>query len=452
MGNFDVIIIGAGPAGLFTAHYLLNHSNAHVLLLEKGYDTNSRGCIQNCSNCIVHDKCSVLCGVGGAGLFSDGKLVLDLNAGGHLDSVSTISNREKQALSAQIEKTLRKYDGKSEDGPSFNQEKSLDFIQRFNSCGFDIKYYGVTHIGTDNLKRIIFNFIADLKRHSNFHLLTGTQVINIERTGKKTIVLTNKGESFSTDFLVFAVGKTGSSWMQDLFDRYQIEHQQTQTYIGIRLETKQEYLQELFTYSFDPKIWTHINGHKVKTHCFCRHGDIICTNYLGVPIVGGHTKATNRNMPLEQVSERSSFNILVSINNSTDEIKRVLDRFGEKKRTGLSKQTLGEFMGECSSSSDSFRGILNDLGRSGDCIAVFISALNQVVPGVSSPQNTVYAPALEWFMDSVQVDQNMETSQNRWYAIGDGAGLSQGIMHSAATGVIAAKDICSRLNCGYATA
>ena len=446
MHRYDIIIIGAGPAGLFASYYLLQNSNARILLVEKGPESQSRLCIHNCDDCTIRDRCSILCGIGGAGLFSDGKLVLDLNAGGLLDSVAKVEEGKKKAMISYIENTLRGFDGKSEEGPILSNKDALTWSGRFAEVGLNIKHYGVTHIGTQNLSNIITNFVSELRRYPNFDLRSNTQVINVFFDGEKNIVTTSDGNFFNADYIVFSVGKTGSSWMREIFERNNIEYRKTQTYLGIRLETRNEYLKELFTYSFDPKIWCFCDGHKIKTHCFCRHGSIICTNYMGFPIAGGHTKITNNNMPLENTSGLSSFNILASVDNSSEDILGVLSRFKLINSKGIVSQKLGTFLTKNDSKESSIRENLNLLSEIGDHIASFIIRLDKIIPGICSPDNTVYAPALEWFMDLVCVKPNMETTVKGWYAIGDGAGLSQGIIHSAATGLIAAEDLCLRLN------
>lgn len=246
--------------------------------------------------------------------------------------------------------------------------------------------------------------------------------------------------------------------MHDIFSKNGIGFKKTNTYIGVRVETNHNNLKRLFDYSFDPKIWAFYGKRKVKTHCFCRHGNIISTYYLGIPVIGGYTQFTSKNgIPEKEQSPNSNFNILISTDRSKDEIMKILKQFKAINPDGGVFQKLSDFMAttdyEISQSGCSFnqcnhgniRLILDRLDSSGSIIADFLLRLSKIVPGILEGDSIVYAPAVEWFMDSVEVDSHMETTQTNWFAVGDGAGLSQGIVHAAATSIIAAEEICKRL-------
>ncbi|MBQ2888482.1 MAG: hypothetical protein IJE29_06140 [Firmicutes bacterium] len=460
MKNYDVAIIGAGPAGLFAAHYILEHSEcATILLIDKGKAAQERKCYGNCCVCTDKERCNVLCGVGGGGLFSDGKLVLDLHSGGKLDTISNLSEKKRDELKNIIVETLRKHDGKSEQSPDI----TIDEQQRWQSLckkeGLEIKHYNVLHMGTENLHHITTRFANTICKSPRVFLKLNCEIeqVNTGLNGE-SILDSNSGESFSASNVIFAVGKTGSGWLKALFAENGIELKKESTYLGIRLETSHEAIKELFEYSFDPKIWAHYGSRKVKTHCFCRHGDIVCTNYMGFPIVGGHTRFTVKNQVVfEQQSSKGNFNILVSTEKDSQDICEVLKQFSLVNSNGVVVQKLSDFLHpeRCQTKDDiptkvrsktgNIRGILDSFDAAGTHISDFVLRLSKIVPGILSEDSLVYAPALEWFMDSVKVDSNMETSNTGWFAVGDGAGLSQGIVHSAATSLIAAEEICKRI-------
>ena len=133
--DYDVIINRCWPGRAFLQRIIFYKTQAtsKVLLIEKGAEIQSRTCISDCVNCLNNDKCSVLCGVGGAGLFSDGKLILDLHSGGMLDTVSHITEQKKRELSVYIEKTLRRFDGKSEEGPTPSSEEKATWSRLFEA-------------------------------------------------------------------------------------------------------------------------------------------------------------------------------------------------------------------------------------------------------------------------------------------------------------------------------
>ncbi len=458
MNSYDVTIIGAGPAGLFTAYYILNNTqHLRVLLVDKGLAMDDRHCSGNCATCLHNHKCDILCGVGGAGLFSDGKLILDLHSGGKIDAISNLNENDKSRLTKYILKTLRSFDGDSEFGPDISPEMVQKWKHHFDEYRLAIKHYDVLHMGTANLQHITNNFIAHLKENPRFTLKTNFEVDSIQLHNDTNVICSTDREQIYSNTVVFAVGKTGSNWLEHLFKSYNISFSRTNTYIGVRVETPHKNIQNLFSFSFDPKIWAYVNNRKVKTHCFCRHGEIVCSNYLGVPIIGGHTRFTVQNgIPNEQLPQNSNFNILVSTDAPQDTILSLLNDFKKVNPSGGLVQTLFDFMNNCISSpynmidrtrysKGNIRSMLNKLTSTGDIIAEFILQLSKVIPDLLCKESFLYAPAIEWFMNSVNVDSNMETSQKGWFAIGDGAGLSQGIIHAAATGVIAAHEISSRL-------
>lgn len=453
----DVIIIGAGPAGLFAAHRILEKSpKSKVLLIEKGNDINLRNCNENCEKCGNFSKCSLLCGVGGAGLFSDGKLVLDLHSGGLLDSITDITENEKQFLSQYIEKTLRNFDGVSKDGPIPSSEDKYMWSSLFNKNGLNIKHYDVLHMGSRNLKNIIRNFVDNLKKNPNFQLITNTEVINVVKNDDESLVWLSTGQRLMSKNIIFAVGKTGSEWIKNIFINNQIGFRKTKTYIGVRVETKHKNIAKLFDFSFDPKIWMIENDRKIKTHCFCRHGDVINTNYMGFAVVGGQTQITENNVDdMNTLSDKSNFNVLVSTEMEKEVILKLLNEFKAINFNGPVVQKVSSFLNNeldynitdlpNNSKIGNIRKIFDEFDNIGSYISEFVSRLKNIVPDITDNSSLIYAPAIEWFMDTVNINPSMETECEGWFAVGDGAGLSQGIVHAAATGIIAAENICMRV-------
>lgn len=460
MINYDIAIIGAGPAGLFAAYHILKHCGAAtVVLVEKGKAVQDRKCCGSCQTCAERNRCSILCGVGGGGLFSDGKLILDLHSGGKLDAITNLSEEKRVCLKNEIVDTLKRHDGVSELSDSISVVQQEAWRKRCDAEGLQIKHYDVLHMGSENLYHITTSFANEICRSPRVSLKLNSEVVRLEAgPGGQTILYTKDGNAFSAVNVIFSVGKTGSNWLNELFKENEIRIRKGTTYLGVRIEAAHEAMQELFEYSFDPKIWTYYGSRKVKTHCFCRHGDIVCSNYMGFPIVGGHTRYTKENCisPNSQ-SSRGNFNILVSTERSEKDILCVLDRFRQINSDGVVVQRLLEFLSLeevgaarrataiSRSKSGNIRRILDDFESTGKIIADFILRLSKLIPGILSEDSLIYAPALEWFMNCVEVDSNMETSRKGWFAVGDGAGLSQGIVHSAATSIIAAEEICRRI-------
>lgn len=460
MKNYDVAIIGAGPAGLFAAHYILNHSKlASVILIDMGKAIQNRKCRGSCQVCADRDRCCILCGVGGSGLFSDGKLILDLHSGGKLDSITSLSDEKRKWLKDEIIDTLIQHDGKSKLGPEFSIHNQEVWRKRFEAEGLHVKHYDVLHMGTANLHHITTGFVEEICESPRLCLKLNCEIVGAEPNANgQTTLYTSKGERFFASNVVFSVGKTGSIWLNKLFQKNGIRFRRENTYIGVRVETAHEAIKELFDYSFDPKIWTYYGDRKVKTHCFCRRGDIVCTNYMGFLTVGGHTRFTeNNDTPLLQQSLKGNFNVLASTTCMDGDILQILECFRHMNPDGIVVQRLLDFLNSgmtmsaenidtaVRSKTGDIRSVLDRLESTGTIIADFIQRLGKIVPGILNGNSLVYAPALEWFMNRVEVSSNMETSVEGWFAVGDGAGLSQGIVHSAATSIIAAEEICRRI-------
>lgn len=458
--NFDVAIIGAGPAGLFAAHTILEHSkSATVLLIDKGKATQDRKCCGNCHVCAEGKRCSILCGIGGSGLFSDGKLVLDLHSGGKLDAISNLSEERQCQLTEHIVRTLKRHDGKSEPSPTITPDEQARWQSLFHAAGLNIKHYDVFHMGTENLHHITSKFADEICRNPRVSSKLNCEIVRVSSGEQgRSILYAENGERFSASHVIFSVGKTGSGWLRNLFETSGIPFKKEPTYLGVRLEVPHSALNALFHYSFDPKIWLYDHGRKIKTHCFCRHGDVVCTNYMGFQVVGGHTRFTRNNgVFYTQQSSKANFNVLVSTTKSSGDVLGVLKQFLRTNPDGAVVQTLSAFLNPAENAGDppastgvrgrsgNIRGILDQFDGTGVMIADFILRLARVIPAILDESSLVYGPALEWLMDSVEVDAHMETSHRGWFAVGDGAGLSQGIVHSAATSIIAAEEICRRI-------
>lgn len=459
MKKVNVAIIGCGPAGLFAAKTLLRKSeDISIVIFDKGPERSKRICIHDCKNCPSHDRCNMLCGIGGAGLYSDGKLVGDLHAGGRITRITHMSDDELEGLSEEITDTLRRYDGLAVEGPHPDKAHKKELKTLLNNYGLDIKFYDVTHMGTINMENLIVRFKNDLESKPNITIRTLCEAVDIKHHNDHSDLIiknqTGATEYYTADFVLFAVGKTGSSWLRSTLGSYGVEYIPTRTYLGVRIEMPQDYARDLFAISFDPKIWTYYDDNKVKTHCFCRKGSITYSNYMGFPVVGGHTAYTERNIPeYTRLPDKCNFNILSTFDEEHTSVKTILEDFRQYNPDGLVVQTMHDFLNAENGTDNRmiineihcrYGNIMRELDRCdhvGSRIAAFIKQLSNIIPGILQRSNLVYAPSVEWIMDSIKVSEDMETSCNGWFVAGDGAGLSQGIVHAGATGTIAAEGI-----------
>lgn len=456
-----VIIIGAGPSALFAAKTILENSqHITVEIIEQGKLQTERFCSADFSQCKGCSNCDTLQGVGGAGLFSDGKLVLDLTSGGKAEGISLLAINERQKLEDYIKDTFISFDGVSEakNIPSNEIQNYLNSI--YQEKNLKIKLYNVLHMGTKNLKNITNNFIEYLNKNfeKRFRIITETIVTNIVKNVSGYFAVTNKGNIYA-DIIVAAVGKSGALWLSEILKSLGCNFTSHDFFFGFRMETSIENIRNMIKYSFDPKIYRIDSDRKVKIHCVCRQGKIRYARYRNGLIIGGHSPLTKNNSNQNIKSKHSSFNVLVSFNKDLFSPEDLLKEFQTSDNTVL-VQKLSDFIENRVSTSfgivipdnlamvklGNFRSFMDSIDPEFSPIIIrFLSSLAELYPGVMDGDNLLYSPAIEWDMDTVTVNQYMETEQKNLFALGDGAGLSQGIVYSAATGIIAAKEIVRRL-------
>lgn len=468
MDYCDVAIIGGGPAGLFAAQDLAEKLiGRKVVVFEMGPEPTSRGCPADHDGCKDCNTCTVLSGLGGAGLRSDGKLILDLSAGGYAHEFTAIDSEREAALLDRIVTTLKLHDGKSEFGPDMRPRED-ELNRQFSRVGLGIKVYPVMHMGTQNLTQIMTKFV-DALRHKRFEggttleIRSRSEVLEIARETDDLFRLeTAKGVTFAHT-VVLAVGKSGAPRIRQLLMALGSREISRPVWVGVRVDAPYEAGRDLLAISFDPKISTSDHMGRVKTHCFCRHGSLLIMKHRGACLVGGHSPVTTRNghpTPASPSQDRVSFNVLASRNMDSQRVQELFDIFARVGRNSVSVQDLGSFLNPNGPLADrdarlearvpartaDIRSLLDSFMGVGASIASFITKIGMIYPSVSAPTNLVFAPAIEWDYGSVEVSDEMETSIPGLYAIGDGAGLSQGIVHAGATGLICAEAIVRDLN------
>lgn len=456
----NIAIIGSGPSALFAAKTILeNSNNIKVYIYERGKAPQDRQCNMQAASCKMCKYCEVINGGGGAGLFSDGKLVLDLTAGGISTGVNNLPLLQQKNIISEIKATFKEFDGVSKfvDTPSLiEQEQYNDYLSQQN---LKIKYYSVMHMGTSNLFKITCRFIDYLlkKFRERIMFCFETNVTDIVKKNSEYLLVTNRGSrNFST--IVVAVGKSGANWLRTTLQKFDCKFEKHNYFFGIRLETAASSIESLLKFSLDPKVYRVINGRKVKIHCVCRNGDIRLYNYNGIITVGGHSPYTENNIEFTQMN-RANFNVLLSFNKERTPPKELLEQFKCIAGQRVFAQRLGDFFDNKATSewgklipknkemiyTGNLREIMDSVDSDFSNIFMdFIESLSKLSAGIMDKDNIIYAPAIEWDMDTILLNDNMETSTKNIFAIGDGAGISQGIVYSSATGIIAGREIASR--------
>jgi uncharacterized protein len=439
--GIDVAIIGAGPAGLMAAAVLAACSSKKVVVFDKGeeIDRRERG---------VHGNGWVE-GIGGAGLFSDGKLCMSLDVGGHLRE--ELAAPEKARLLAILDAFFSRTIG----SVPVSMESSV--TDRVFSFGTEVSVttYPVLHIGTDRgeaVIRTLVDAISDLgvKVRSHHEL---TDVTRSSDGGWRLSFDTPSGQVpvFECETMILAMGKVGAGLQSTLCERFGASVTSVPMYIGVRLECDAAALEPLFVNARDPKIKLHFpDGTKVKTHCATIEGEIATLHYEGLPLAGGHSYTVRR-------TGRSGFAILWDGIRQSDNFpyaQQLMQNISRATRGKLMVQLLNDYrLGRPSRYEDVrlAQPSLSDWGMGNireflpppytEKLDAFLRVLETETPQLFEANGLLAAPAIEWWMRRVVADSHSMRSGAGIYVCGDGSGWSQGIIHAAATAIIASEDI-----------
>lgn len=448
---YDVIIIGAGPAGLFAAYELCTNSSLKILILDKGKDIKDRVCpsmkeIRRCYKC---KPCNILCGLGGAGGLSDGKLNLKSDIGGNLEEF--ISRSEADNLIDKIDNLFLKH------GASMKlYGKDSVFLERkAATCGIEFIPIPQRHIGSDILPSVITSIKNFLENKSVVFNLN-TEVIQIKKNDLYNLTLTN-GNEIQTRFIIVATGRAGSDWFNSEADRLKIKTQFAPIDIGVRVEVPAVVMENIIEYAWDPKF--HINTKKyddfVRTFCTCPNGFVVTEDYGEYICVNGHSsnsdKSDNTNFALltkieltEPVEDTTAYGVSIAklattIGGRMPIIQRLEDlksghrsTFSRIEKSFVKPTLINATPGDISMALPH---------RLVENVIEGLEQLDRVIPGVNSDSTLLYAPEIKFYSMRFIVNKNLETNLTNFFVAGDGAGLSRGIITSAATGIIAARGI-----------
>ena len=472
--SIEVTIVGAGPGGLFAAHKLVNKLGGRVkiLIVDRGCPSTIRSCkalINGCKNCKI---CDLVSGGGGAGLFSDGKLIFDLYSGGDLREI--ISPEKKREIESQIRDVIDTFSSKYVYKKSAFPDDVRSCLQKQN---IHLKTYPVLHIGSYDLRNFIQQFITYLQK-VNVKFLFNTEVKEIKydfSSNQWTIKAISRKNTriIRTNYLVLSVGKEGNFWLTNQLEKFGGKVEDNYTYMGVRMEISDLSAKNFYDFSLDPKFSFCSDYVKIKTHCFCRHGQVILLkyshlspDYSNLLLAGGHT-------PYIEIDEQynpekflnSNFAILYRDKSvcTKEKALEVMKECNKITNGKLLIQRLGDFVENIPTTEQKLKS--NKIKPSNPNVVVpeeipnnllpgfrgifipFLEKLESCFPGVMDQDNLLYFPAIEWWMRKIKVNNNMEViGFPNLYVIGDGSGWTQGIIQSAATGIISASDILQKID------
>ncbi len=460
---YDVIIVGAGPAGLFAANELKDKAK-RVLIIERGKDVEERHCpVEEFGSCINCAQCNVMCGVGGAGTFSDGTLNIRPDIGG--DLTEFCDYKTAWQLVDEVDRVFLKH-GMPDKLYKGNAEDVEELKRRAASVGASFVEINQRHIGSDKTKKVIKSFKNDLTEHG-IEFMLNTRVADFimdEEEGEEGVtvkvcrgVITDKGDEIRSECTIVAPGRIGASWIEQMLKTHGIEAEYAGIDVGVRVEVLAITMNPVTKINRDPKF--HIRTKRyddfARTFCTNERGFIVKEVYDDFIGVNGHSmrtkKSENTNFaflvrveltkPVENTTRygRSIAKLATTIGGG----KPIVQRMGDLRRgrrstwSGIERNLVKNTLMDVTPGDISMalpHRIMMDIIEG-------LEKLNEIIPGVMSDSTLLYAPEIKFYAMRIKVGGNMETSVNNLFAAGDGAGLSRDIVNAAATGILAARGV-----------
>ena len=457
---YDVVIVGAGPAGLFSAYELSKNKNLKVLLLDAGKFAKDRVCPMNKNEktCINCTPCNIMSGFGGAGTFSDGKLNF-IPKLGKSDLFKYMNEQEAYDLIDDTEKIFNEFGMDSDIYPS-NIAEANEIKKKVALSGARLMLIKQKHLGSDRLPGYIQKF-TDYLIKNNIDVLDKSEVIDINSVKKDLHEITyqrhNKIIKVKSKTVIVAPGRTGAKWVQELADKYNISYVSQSIEIGVRVEVRKEILEDLCNVIYDPTIFIKTDTYQDEIRTFCTNpgGFVAKENYYGYICVNGHAlkdiKSNNSNFAFI-----SKVNLTEPVTNTRqygESIARIANVLGEGKPI---IQTLKDLKsGRRSNWSRINKGFITPTLT--DCVAGDLALvlphriitnileglekLDKIIPGVNNDETLLYGPEIKFFSNEITTNNTFKLKDHDIYFIGDGAGKAGNIVIAAATGLVAARDI-----------
>ncbi len=451
--KYDVIIIGAGPGGIFAAYELATANKGFkVAVFEAGHELNRRKCpidgdkIKSCIGC---KTCSIMSGFGGAGAFSDGKYNITNDFGGTL--YEHIGKEKALELMRYVDAINMKYGG---EGTKLYSTTGTKFKKLCIQNGLQLLDASVRHLGTDINYQVLENIYDFLRDKVDFYFDTHVDHIRTLDSGYE---IEAKGTTYACEKCIISVGRSGSKWMEQVCAEMDIPTTSNRVDIGVRVEMPAVVFDHLTDELYESKIVyrTKQFGDRVRTFCMNPHGIVVNENTNGIITVNGHSYESG-----DKHTENTNFALLVAkhfsepfkdSNGYGESIARlsnmlgggvIVQRFGDLTRGQRSTVSrINE-----STTRPTLKATPGDLSlvlpkRILDGIIEMIYALDKIAPGTANDDTLLYGVEVKFYNMEVDLDDTLETKYKGLYVIGDGSGVTHSLSHASASGVYVARQM-----------
>ena len=451
--RYDVIIIGAGPGGIFSAYELSQKSpDLKVGVFEAGHALSRRKCPidgEKIKSCIGCKSCSIMSGFGGAGAFSDGKYNITNDFGGTL--YKYIGKKQALDLMYYVDDINQRYSGAgtklySTAGSKFKKECIQHDLHLLNAS--------VRHLGTDINYLVLENLYAELKEKVDFYFDSPVDSVAAVDGGYQIF---SNGQTYECEKCIISVGRSGSKWMERICQELQIPTSSNRVDIGVRVELPADVFSHLTDELYESKIVyrTQKYGDQVRTFCMNPKGAVVTENTNGIITVNGHSYEDP-----SKHTENTNFALLVAkhfsepfkdSNGYGESIARLSNMLGG----GVIVQRFGDLIRGRRSTparieeafiTPTLKATPGDLSlvlpkRILDGIMEMIYALDKIAPGTANDDTLLYGVEVKFYNMEVQVNEKLESCHKGLYIIGDGSGITHSLSHASASGIYVARNL-----------
>lgn len=456
--KYDVVIIGAGPGGIYAAYELVQKKpGLKIAIFEEGNELSKRHCPidgEKIKSCIHCKSCAIMNGFGGAGAYSDGKYNITNDFGGTL--YEYIGRKKAIELMEYVDAINMKHGG---EGTHMFSTAGSDFKRLCMQNGLTLLNASVRHLGTDVNYIVLEKLYAELSKSVDFFF--NTPIENIEKTGSGYRV-NHKNGSTESDYVIVSVGRSGSKWMEQVCCDMGIPTKSNRVDIGVRVELPAEIFSHITDALYEGKIVyrTKKFEDRVRTFCMNPHGIVVNENTNGIVTVNGHSfedenkKTKNTNFALlvgkhfsEPFKDSNGYGESIARLSNMLGGGVIIQRFGDLERGRRSTQKRID--------EGTVRPTLNatpgDLSlvlpkRILDGIIEMIHALDKIAPGTANDDTLLYGVEVKFYNMEVELDENLENKKYKdLFIIGDGSGVTHSLSHASASGVYVADEILDRI-------